>query len=96
MPALRAFEPDDDGAPQRRVRDRDDLPHHGRRFDSILDATGYTPLVEIPRMSPNPAVRIFAKLDVKNRVGAALAFHGDGNGNGIKPFATVSSPSAPS
>ena len=30
---------------------------HGGRYDDILDAIGHTPLVEIPRMSPNPDVR---------------------------------------
>ena len=43
---------------------------HGGRYDSILDAIGYTPLVEIPRMSPNPAVRIFAKLEMFNPTGS--------------------------
>jgi len=43
---------------------------HGGRYDSILDAIGYTPLVEIPRMSPNPAVRIFAKLEMLNPTGS--------------------------
>ena len=46
------------------------LEPHGGRFDSILDAIGYTPLVEIPRMSPNPDVRIFAKLEMLNPTGS--------------------------
>ena len=56
-----------------------ELAPHGGRFESILDAIGHTPLVAIPRMSPNPAVRIFAKLEflnptgsVKDRVAKAL------------------------
>ena len=48
----------------------DELPRHGGRFENILDAIGYTPLVEIPRMSPNPAVRIFAKLEMFNPTGS--------------------------
>ncbi len=48
----------------------DELPRHGGRFESILDAIGYTPLVEIPRMSPNPSVRIFAKLEMLNPTGS--------------------------
>ena len=28
------------------------LEPHGGRYDSILDAIGYTPLVALPRMSP--------------------------------------------
>src|SRR4029079_3008931 len=43
---------------------------HGGRYGDILDAIGHTPLVEIPRMSPNPAVRIFAKLEMVNPTGS--------------------------
>jgi hypothetical protein len=43
---------------------------HGGRYTDILDAIGHTPLVEIPRMSPNPAVRIFAKLEATNPTGS--------------------------
>ncbi len=39
-------------------------------FPSIVDAIGHTPLVEIPRMSPNPAVRLFAKLEMANPTGS--------------------------
>ena len=34
------------------------------RYESILEAIGHTPLVEIPRMCPNPAVRLYAKLEM--------------------------------
>ena len=54
----------------RPVPDDDKMPRQGRRFDSILDAIGHTPLVEIPRMSPNPKVRIFAKLEMLNPTGS--------------------------
>ncbi len=40
------------------------------RFGDILDSIGHTPLVEIPRMSPNPAVRILAKLEAMNPTGS--------------------------
>ncbi len=50
--------------------DHDELPRHGGRYESILDAVGHTPLVEIPRMSPSPAVRIFAKLEMYNPTGS--------------------------
>ena len=43
---------------------------HGGRYDDILDAIGHTPLVEIPRMSPNPNVRILAKLEMANPTGS--------------------------
>ena len=44
-------------------------PHDGR-YDDILDSIGHTPLVEIPRMSPNPNVRIYAKLEMVNPTGS--------------------------
>ena len=43
---------------------------HGRRYASIVDAIGHTPLVEIARMSPNPDVRLFAKLEFMNPTGS--------------------------
>ncbi len=46
------------------------LERHGGRFESILDAIGHTPLVAIPRMSPNPRVRIYAKLEMYNPTGS--------------------------
>lgn len=40
------------------------------RYESILDAIGHTPLVALGRMSPNPAVRILAKLEAANPTGS--------------------------
>jgi [CysO sulfur-carrier protein]-thiocarboxylate-dependent cysteine synthase len=37
---------------------------------SILDLIGSTPLVELPRLSPKPSVRIFAKLEGQNPTGS--------------------------
>jgi len=48
----------------------DALGRHGGRYESILDAVGHTPLVAIPRMSPNPRVRIYAKLEMYNPTGS--------------------------
>jgi cysteine synthase B len=48
----------------------DGLTQHGRRYGDILEAIGHTPLVEIPRMSPNPDVHIFAKLEMLNPTGS--------------------------
>ncbi len=48
----------------------DEVAPHGGRYDSILDAIGHTPLVEIPRMSPNPSVRLYAKLEMMNPTGS--------------------------
>ena len=63
MPAMRAID-------HPHFHDHDELPPHGGRYDDILDAIGHTPLVEIPRMSPNPEVRIFAKLEMLNPTGS--------------------------
>ena len=48
----------------------EDLAPHGGRYENILEAIGHTPLVAIPRMSPNPKVRIFAKLEFVNPTGS--------------------------
>ena len=40
------------------------------RYDSVLDLVGSTPLVEISKLSPNPAVQIFAKLEGQNPTGS--------------------------
>ena len=41
-----------------------------RWYGDIVDAIGRTPLVELSRMSPNPRVRIFAKLEGTNPTGS--------------------------
>ena len=40
------------------------------RFDDILQAIGNTPLVGMPRMSPTPGVRLWAKLEGANPTGS--------------------------
>jgi [CysO sulfur-carrier protein]-thiocarboxylate-dependent cysteine synthase len=40
------------------------------RFDSLLDSVGRTPLVGLPRLSPSPDVRIWAKLEDRNPTGS--------------------------
>ena len=40
------------------------------RFDSLLDALGRTPLVGLPRLSPSPDVRLWAKLEQNNPTGS--------------------------
>jgi [CysO sulfur-carrier protein]-thiocarboxylate-dependent cysteine synthase len=42
----------------------------GGRFGNIVEAIGHTPLVELPRLSPNPDVRIYAKLEGRNPTGS--------------------------
>jgi cysteine synthase B len=40
------------------------------RFDSLLDSLGRTPLVGLPRLSPSPDVRVWAKLEDRNPTGS--------------------------
>lgn len=40
------------------------------RFDSLLDSVGHTPLVGLPRLSPSPNVRLWAKLEDRNPTGS--------------------------
>jgi cysteine synthase len=40
------------------------------RFDSLLDSVGWTPLVGLPRLSPSPQVRLWAKLEDRNPTGS--------------------------
>jgi len=40
------------------------------RFDSLLDSVGGTPLVGLPRLSPSPEVRVWAKLEDRNPTGS--------------------------
>jgi len=39
-------------------------------FGSIIETIGHTPLVELARLSPNPRVRIYAKLEGQNPTGS--------------------------
>ncbi|CAM3848546.1 cysteine synthase [Nocardiopsis rhodophaea] len=40
------------------------------RYDSLLDSLGRTPLVGLPRFSPTPDVRLWAKLEDRNPTGS--------------------------
>jgi cysteine synthase B len=42
----------------------------GGRYGNIIEAVGNTPLVELPRLSPKPEVRIFVKLEGRNPTGS--------------------------
>jgi [CysO sulfur-carrier protein]-thiocarboxylate-dependent cysteine synthase len=42
----------------------------GGRYTNIIEAVGNTPLVELPRLSPTPGVRIWAKLEGRNPTGS--------------------------
>ncbi|HEX7167302.1 MAG TPA: cysteine synthase family protein [Acidimicrobiales bacterium] len=65
------------------------------RFDSVLDLVGNTPLVDISELSPNPRVKIFAKLEgqnpggsVKDRVALSMVEEALKNGD-LKPGQTI-------
>ncbi|MBB5788717.1 PLP-dependent cysteine synthase family protein [Jiangella mangrovi] len=40
------------------------------RYDSLLDSLGRTPLVGLPKLSPSPQVRLWAKLEDRNPTGS--------------------------
>jgi [CysO sulfur-carrier protein]-thiocarboxylate-dependent cysteine synthase len=69
-PAQPSPRTDDDAAVANHERAHTLGAPHGGRYHDIVDAIGHTPLVEIARMSPNPAVRIFAKLEMTNPTGS--------------------------
>lgn len=57
------------------------------RYDSILDTVGNTPLVQVPRLSPVPGVRLWVKLEgqnptgsVKDRIALAMVEAGEASG----------------
>src|SRR6478735_8172416 len=81
---------------------RDDLLNKpcGGRFGDIVESIGNTPLVELPRLSPKPEVRIYAKLEgrnptgsVKDRVAKAMIEAAEAEG-AIEPGQTVLEPTS--
>jgi [CysO sulfur-carrier protein]-thiocarboxylate-dependent cysteine synthase len=42
----------------------------GGHFENVLEAIGNTPLVELPRITPKPQVRLWAKLEGRNPTGS--------------------------
>ena len=70
------------------------------RFDSLLDSVGHTPLVGLPRLSPSPEVRLWAKLEDRNPTGsvkdrAALAMIEQAERDGlIRPGSTLLEPTS--
>ncbi|MDX6608676.1 MAG: [CysO sulfur-carrier protein]-thiocarboxylate-dependent cysteine synthase [Solirubrobacterales bacterium] len=72
----------------------------GGRFGNIVESIGNTPLVELPRLSPNPDVRIYAKLEghnptgsVKDRVAKAMIESAEAEGL-IEPGQTILEPTS--
>jgi [CysO sulfur-carrier protein]-thiocarboxylate-dependent cysteine synthase len=70
------------------------------RFDSFLDSVGGTPLVGLPRLSPAPTVRLWAKLEDRNPTGsikdrAALAMIRAAERDGrLRPGDTILEPTS--
>ncbi|MFC7326953.1 PLP-dependent cysteine synthase family protein [Marinactinospora rubrisoli] len=70
------------------------------RFDSLLDSLGRTPLVGLPRLSPTPDVRLWAKLEdrnptgsVKDRVAAYMIEQAEKDGR-LTPGRTILEPTS--
>ncbi|NUP50677.1 MAG: cysteine synthase [Catenulispora sp.] len=70
------------------------------RYDSLLDSVGGTPLIGLPRLSPSPQVRLWAKLEdrnptgsVKDRVALALVENAEKEGR-LKPGDTILEPTS--
>ena len=70
------------------------------RFDSLIDSVGQTPLVGLPRLSPSPDVRLWAKLEEQNPTGsikdrAALAMLVAAEKDGrLRPGCTILEPTS--
>jgi [CysO sulfur-carrier protein]-thiocarboxylate-dependent cysteine synthase len=70
------------------------------RYDSALDSVGHTPLVGLPRLSPGPDVRLWAKLEDRNPTGsvkdrAALSMLVDAEKSGrLQPGCTILEPTS--
>ena len=72
----------------------------GGRFGDIVESIGNTPLVELPRLSPKPDVRIYAKLEgrnptgsVKDRVAKSMIETAEAEG-AIEPGQTILEPTS--
>jgi cysteine synthase B len=72
----------------------------GGRYGDVIQSIGNTPLVELPRLSPKPGVRIWAKLEsrnptgsVKDRVARALIEDAESKG-AISPGQTILEPTS--
>ncbi len=70
------------------------------RYDSLLDSLGGTPLVGLPRLSPSPTVRLWAKLEdrnptgsVKDRIAAYMVAAAEKEGR-LAPGATILEPTS--
>ncbi len=70
------------------------------RYPDLLASVGHTPIVGLPRLSPTPQVRLWAKLEDRNPTGsvkdrAALAMIDQAEADGIlRPGATILEPTS--
>jgi [CysO sulfur-carrier protein]-thiocarboxylate-dependent cysteine synthase len=69
-------------------------------YASVLDLIGNTPMVDVSNLSPNPRVRIFAKLEgqnpagsVKDRIARSMIEEAEKDGR-LQPGATIIEPSS--
>jgi cysteine synthase len=69
-------------------------------YDSVIDMIGNTPLVDVSRLSPNPNVRILAKMEgqnpggsVKDRIARQMILEAERDGI-LKPGDTIMEPSS--
>ncbi len=69
-------------------------------YDSVLDLIGNTPIVDVSQLSPNPKVRILAKLEgqnpagsVKDRIAMAMIEAAESDGT-LSPGRTIIEPSS--
>ena len=69
-------------------------------FNSVLDMIGNTPMVDVSKLSPNPDVRIIAKLEgqnpfgsVKDRIAKSMIEHAEKSGQ-LQPGQTILEPSS--
>jgi cysteine synthase B len=75
-------------------------PHPGLVNESVLDLIGNTPVVDVSNLSPNPNVRILAKLEmqnpfgsVKDRIAKAMIERAEKDGV-LRPGQTIIEPSS--
>src|SRR6187431_2991148 len=76
------------------------IPLPGMRYARVLDMIGNTPLVDVSNLSPNPRVRILAKMEsqnpfgsVKDRIAKAMIEAAESDGR-LSPGQTIVEPSS--
>jgi [CysO sulfur-carrier protein]-thiocarboxylate-dependent cysteine synthase len=70
------------------------------RYDNLLESVGGTPLVGLPRLSPGPEVRLWAKLEernptgsIKDRIAAYMVAAAEKDGQ-LRPGSTILEPTS--